>query len=57
MNDLVCIDGGQTLATIIGGVIAIATTTSSLLANFVKADSFLGKVIHFLAFNFRVTKK
>lgn len=52
----VCVDNLNDLNSIIviaiGGVIAV----SSALANVVKKDSFLGKLIHFLALNITVAK-
>lgn len=46
----VCIEG---LPQIAGGVVAGVVTVASVVANIVKSDSMLGKVVHFLALNIK----
>lgn len=50
----VCFEQAPALAaTIAGGLITLA----SLAANFVKADSLLGKIVNYIALNIKTSKK
>lgn len=50
----VCLSNMPELA---GGVIATIVTVASILANVIKADSLLGKIVHFMAINLTHSKK
>lgn len=50
----VCLNG---LPEIVAGVVTGIVTVASIVANIVKPDSVLGKVVHFLAINLMTTKK
>lgn len=48
----VCFDQAPAVvATIVTGLVTVA----SVVANFVKADSVLGKIVHYLALNIKAT--
>jgi len=51
-SDEVCATPGASIAAGIASLIAVA----SMAANFFKKDSFIGKVLNFVALNFKVKK-
>jgi hypothetical protein len=49
----ICLEGAAGYAGIASGIVVVA----SMLANLVKADSVLGKIMNYLALNIKVGKK
>lgn len=50
----VCLSG---LPEVVGGIITTIVTVASVVANIVKPDSIVGKIVHFAALNITANKK